>query len=624
MAVSGDAPNITGKRYEATIPDTLDLADRAKLALNGLGGVLDPERDHLMHFFVRYNTQPPYMYHWAYDYENVPKFAESFPLMRAMCGSDLYLEREHKMMSAMVDWLSPDDGLYYSIYRPDRPWHSLGHQGYEQAPEDFANVGIQGRMLRAMLAWRERDPRPEWDDRIRGIVSGLEKVAIDRGGYAYYPDGGFGTAFSYPRSGWRNTDEPLGEDEGGEGSVVAYHGHQLYGLAWWYEVSGDERAVTLARKLARFVMQPRFWGAEPEPLMVAGHEQGHFITHLHARCVALRGLLRYAVATNDQRAKEFVRFAYEFARTLGIPRLGWYACYGASNHFAYCEGCALGDMVALGIRLSDAGLGDYWDDVDGIARNHLIEGQLTDASLLEHVAEGGPSRPAGTPWRLTNRGFENIDVFPGQEVTENVIERSLGNYAGHSTPTSIPSPWVMQCCTGNGTQGLYYAWESIVRGQDGDAQVNLLLNRASSWLDVDSHLPYEGKVLLTNKTARRVSVRIPSWVDRNAIRCTVNGEDRTQAWIGSYLVVDALKPADLVRLEFPMVEETVTYTALSRMWRSEQKYACHFKGNTLVDISPRDDDRMSYPLYQRDHYKQTKAPLKSVTRFVADKESYLW
>ena len=132
--------------------------------------------------------------------------------------------------------------------------------------------------------------------------------------------GGFGTAFSYPRSGWRNTDEPLGEDEGGEGSVVAYHGHQLYGLTWWYEVSGDERAVTLARKLARFVMQPRFWGAEPEPLMVAGHEQGHFITHLHARCVALRGLLRYAVATNDQRAKEFVRFAYEFARTLGIPR----------------------------------------------------------------------------------------------------------------------------------------------------------------------------------------------------------------------------------------------------------------------------------------------------------------
>ena len=260
MAVSGDAPNITGRRYEATIPDTLDLADRAKLALNGLGGVLDPERDHLMHFFVRYNTQPPYMYHWAYDYENVPKFAESFPLMRAMCGSDLYLEREHKMMSAMVDWLSPDDGLYYSIYRPDRPWHSLGHQGYEQAPEDFANVGIQGRMLRAMLAWRERDPRPEWDDRIRGIVSGLEKVAIHRGGYAYYPDGGFGTAFSYPRSGWRNTDEPLGEDEGGEGSVVAYHGHQLYGLAWWYEVSGDERAVTLARKLARFVMQPRFGG----------------------------------------------------------------------------------------------------------------------------------------------------------------------------------------------------------------------------------------------------------------------------------------------------------------------------------------------------------------------------
>jgi hypothetical protein len=42
----------------------------------------------------------------------------------------------------------------------------------------------------------------------------------------------------------------------------------------------------------------------------------------------------------------------------------------------------VGDMVGLGIRLSDAGLGDYWDDVDAVVRNQLVEQQLTDPAAL--------------------------------------------------------------------------------------------------------------------------------------------------------------------------------------------------------------------------------------------------
>src|SRR4029078_6193921 len=77
------------------------------------------------------------------------------------------------------------------------------------------------------------------------------------------------------------------------------------------------------------------------------------------------------------------------------------------------------------------------------------------------------------------------------------------------------------CCTPNGTQALYYAWESIVRGRDDHADGNLLLNRASPWLDVCSYLPYEGKVELKNKTANVITVRIPQWVDLSQVKCTV-------------------------------------------------------------------------------------------------------
>ena len=33
-------------------------------------------------------------------------------------------------------------------------------------------------------------------------------------------------------------------------------------------------------------------------------------------------------------------------------------------------------MPPLAVQLTDAGLGDYWDDVDAIVRNHLMKCRL--------------------------------------------------------------------------------------------------------------------------------------------------------------------------------------------------------------------------------------------------------
>ncbi len=58
---------------------------------------------------------------------------------------------------------------------------------------------------------------------------------------------------------------------------------------------------------------------------------------------------------------------------------------------------------------------------------------------------------------------------------------------------------------------------------------------------------------------------------------------------------------------------------LARAWRLETVYECTFRGNTLVDISPRDDSPTNYPLYLRDHLKRAgPAPMKTVTRFAAE------
>jgi hypothetical protein len=261
-------------------------------------------------------------------------------------------------------------------------------------------------------------------------------------------------------------------------------------------------------------------------------------------------------------------------------------------------------------------VGDYWDNVDALVRNHLVEQQLVRADLLERIAAASPAAIApGHP--VTTHDL------PGQTTYENVIARSLGNYAGHSTPASIANPWVMQCCTGNGTQGLYYAWEGIVR-QNGDAaQVNLLLNRASAALDIDSYLPHIGKVILHNKGMRRITVRIPFWVNRREIRATVAGAARPLSWVGNYLLFDDLKPGDAISIEFPVTETTASYTTAART-KAEQTYRCTFRGSTLVEISPRDESPTTYPLYLRDHLRTASTPMKKTTRFVAEKTIRHW
>jgi hypothetical protein len=67
--------------------------------------------------------------------------------------------------------------------------------------------------------------------------------------------------------------------------------------------------------------------------------------------------------------------------------------------------------------------------------------------------------------------------------------------------------------------------------EDGDtAQGNLLVNRAAALLDVDSWLPYEGRVVVHNKGARASRCGSPAGLSEGACaqtcragRCAWNG-----------------------------------------------------------------------------------------------------
>lgn len=573
------------EEFSATVPDTLDLVDYSNYGINGLTQTLDPAFDYEMFFRVYLNTNPPYLEDDTTGLPtNNPKFGESLAMMRVMSGSDRFSDVDKKMMKMMLDrtW---KDGLYYSIYNEMRSWHEgVGHNYNKQFHRDFANVYGNSRLLLAMVAWYEKDKDPVWKPYMQALAHGLCQIAIRRGDYAYYPDSQIGEAFSYAKElGWLRTEEPAVERTGAEGSMFMYHCGPVRALARYYALTGNPEALDTAAALVRYVMKPQFWGVEDEkPWGATSGERGQWSGHPHAHIATLRALLEYAWVTHDTSLMNFVRQAYEYARShYGLSRIGMFG-----------EGCTNADMVALSIMLSDAGLGDYWDDTDMYVRNHLVESMFTDPQRIEQVIRYAP-KP---------------DPKPPQDSTDDVVRRSIG-VVGSPMMTCM-MPVSISCCTGNLTQAIYYAWEGIVRSQHGSAQVNLLLNRVSPWLEIESYLPYEGKVLVKNKTSKRVAIRIPSWVDRSKLAVQLNHQPASTFWAGNFVVVEGLKPGDAITLEFPVKEATEQYTYEGR------KYTLSFRGNTLIDVSPR-DDRGFYPIYQRDGFKRAQAPTRQVTRHVS-------
>lgn len=341
----------------------------------------------------------------------------------------------------------------------------------------------------------------------------------------------------------------------------------------------------------------------PHDVDVAG--QGQFQGHFHGHTMYLRALLDYAIATDNERWKEFVRSSYEYARSKGIARLG---CFG--------EGCSVADMIALAIRLSDAGVGDYWDDASHYVRNEFVEMQFTRRDDLQAASEHYRDLTAE---ELRGRD-ELVYPIPGLVTTDNVIERSLGMFSAGGNPTQA-RPTAALCCVGNCTNAIYYAWDAIVRNSGSSAQVNLLLNRASAGLDVESYLPYQGKVVLRTKGVEKVALRVPVWVSRKDLRFRVNASDAAPAWIGNYASFSGLKAGDVIQAEFTVPEETAVYTLASA---SPEKYVCKFRGDTCLEVSGPDDYAVGYPVYRnRAQFRKTEAPVKTAQLYVAPK-LYSW
>src|SRR5438270_11851362 len=76
---------VPGQFYEATVPDTLDLAERARLALSFLTHNVDPNYSYYNYQVVRFDSKNPGPDEASRQMDILGKNLRAIPWMRTMC-----------------------------------------------------------------------------------------------------------------------------------------------------------------------------------------------------------------------------------------------------------------------------------------------------------------------------------------------------------------------------------------------------------------------------------------------------------------------------------------------------------------------------------------------------------
>ena len=589
-----------GQRYADNIPDTLDIAERAALAVNGVTGPMDPEAEYELYWAVRFYHNPPFMYHDWNDWCEY-KFWEALPLLRLISGSELRNHIDPVWMQRLQNAIGPDGGYYIPLH--DRSWRKKNvywadgiylpdgsRISLEDASADcITHPYVCGRIIGVMTVYYLRDRNPRWMQMIERMIDRMAELAVDRDDYAYFPNAAFAPFATVPP----DAPMPVGI-MAAEGS-----GRLLPGLVQYYRISGYEPARVLAGKLVIFLLHHSGYFSPDGAFLERQEDLPE--PHFHAHTLALQSIQEYAMAVDNRELIAFVQRGYEWARDHEVshPLTGFFPERMNITH-PYVETCEVADMIALALKLTEAGQGDYRDDADRWIRNQFAENQLTDTSWVEKVS---------TPLVYAELA-ENYSA-------DRVAERNLGAFAGWATPNEWDLKWGIQhCCTGNATRALYYIWEHILSVNEDGVSLHLLLNHASPAADIYSYIPSDGRVDLSMKqSSRQVRVRMPEWISDGdtQVACSVNDLPRAFTWEGRYLNLGAVNAGDRISVTFPITERTV------REVIAGNPYTLTIKGNTVVAVDP---PGTQCPTYQREHYRTGPVQWKQVTRFVTDEELY--
>jgi hypothetical protein len=234
-------------------------------------------------------------------------------------------------------------------------------------------------------------------------------------------------------------------------------------------------------------------------------------------------------------------------------------------------------MLELAVLLGEAGMSDYWDDVERYTRNQFLENQIVD---VDRVVAGAARRQSSTP-----------------------VDRIIyGSFESTARPNSLlagPQAMLEGCCTGAAGRGCFLVWDRAIVERPEGIFVNLLFSRDAPWASLVSYEPYRGEVSLVIKQRRPFFVRIPGWVEREQVRVHMDGTERQAAWRGRYLSLGLAAPGEEWRIDYPLVQRD------GEELIAGQHYRLRWRGGTVTGIQP---GGTRFPIFRRTAFEESDPP----------------
>lgn len=527
------------------LPRTNFLDEAADLAIESIIARLDPALGYEPHFMLDYGSDPPEARHASWDYcDMAGRYVDALILARQITGAQHGLDEETALRAFFLSRANPDDGLFY-----DGPalWSDYA-----------ADMFCQGRALLGLTSLFLLTGDTDVQAKIDALLAGLSRIAVYQDDYCFYPQDRWSAGRWIGGGLW-------------QGKVPGYSVQQIIGMARYAEATGSPAALDLAGRLARYFVH------HSGVVAADGSFQGH--THSGGILPSALGVLRYALVTGDADLADWGRRVYEYARSKSST-FGWVpdgmACDLQTNVFAgTCETCALIDMLELALVLTNAGLGDYRDDIERYCRNQLLENQYREPDLVVPPERRGRS-------------------------TTPVADIVRGSFASTAKPNSLldgPQPHIEGCCVGAAGRGLFLVWDHIVTERPEGIFINLAFSRDGAWGRFISYEPYRGELIVRPSQARAFFVRVPAWAAREGVQVHVEHVAQPARWHGAYLALGTVEPGQEWVITYPQERRHADETIAG------VDYRVRWKGGTVTGISPAGN---RYPIYQRDAFESSE------------------
>ena len=582
---------------EKKMPDTLNLAESAEIALNAMLGVADEDYEGIPFFsgFLQSDAaNPAWMSHGNWDYgSSHGRLIDSIALVRLMTGVTDGADIEARYKQNLLSFIK-DDGLCYRR-------NSYTKQDLERLGTKFragAPMIDQRAVTLGLTTWYAATGDENIKEYAHRHVAALKYIARKERESWYYP------ASEYMEDGWPSIDAVntrLAYDP------CAMWGRQINPILSLHQLTGNSDALELCEFFAANIVQRS--GAFLKDGSFNGaleYRNGHF----HTRMGTLFSLARFSLFTQDATLAQFVERSFHWALSTWCTSFGWTPGDMHDQSYEH-ETCTLVDAIGCAIALAQFGYTEYWQVAERFLRNHLVQSQLTDTGWIH---------------QLDTKAKD----IPHEKTFYRVADRLRGAFAGYAAPNDFVYNGikgrghimdVQTCCVASGARGLFYGWKHIITEQRGRVSVNMLLNRTTDTLDIESHLPFEGKVVLRiHRDIADLVCRMPDWAHYGAVQVHFHHGDaqrietgRTLPYVNRvFMKLGAVQKGSTITITFPVPERVTTETAV------DDTFTVKWLGDNVSGISP---SGSYFPLYTTP-LSPAKVPIKSVLMSNADASGF--